>query len=85
MSNQMARAADIINTMATPGWREIIAEAQAVVEEAKKRLMQCNEDAQVLRLQHEAKAAEQFLERLDQRIADATSVQPEADFQPVAY
>lgn len=85
MSNQMARAADIIATMNTSGWREIMAEAKAVVEEKKAELLKCDDDSRVLRLQHEAKAAEQFLERLEQRIAEATDVQPEVEFQPVAY
>ena len=85
MSNQMARAADIIATMGTSGWREIEEEMDAVVQEFKDSLWNCNDDALVLRRQHEAHAANVFIGRLRERLEEATQADVPVDFQPIAY
>lgn len=75
MARDIARAAELRGVLNAPGWRTFRALAAELLKENTDAVMQCDDDAQALRLQRGGRGAEKFWNDLLRRVESAASIE----------
>jgi Tfp pilus assembly protein PilX len=81
--NDILRAAALNQTMNTRGWQFAMEMAESAVKEAEEAALNCDDDAKVIGLQKEARAARLFLKNWTARLQQAAVIEQPQEFSSV--